>query len=783
MKRMITFSLLMLILRVALAQVTVTISVTDGASYTPVEGATVTFPDAQEPTVIETDSSGMAVFTMDVPAENGYHTYTVTAPGYLDYTNEWFYVTQTSTEAYSTAYIKRAYNISFTILNQEGNGIENASVEVKTSPDSVRYTDENGVVSFDGIYSTGTHNYIVSADGYADSTAQLRITKDSMENVMVPAIRLKNAYNIAFTVTDGTNPVEDALVTIGEVSITTDVDGRITFPKKINGTYSYLITRSGYVDLIGTVTVTDGDAFPNVELTSGFDLIFKIINGASGDVGLEQDTVTINNLTKITDASGLLTYGVAAGTTVSFTNEKVGFISVPVNVEDIQKDTTVTIYMVPDYTISYTVYSAVDFLPVEGATVILGTDTIITGADGKAVFNHVAPSADPYQCTVNGPEGSGFITFSESVSAPLSSNVYKWNNNSLSKLAYLQKPNVYINLLVSGGIGFGGVPATVVIDDVEQQLYNAEVGSTYPLDLGTHTYTIIPDNESLAIYSGTFTLSEESPSYTLSFAPAPAKNVEIYTVNTASDPVEGAVVNLSASYTYYDWNLWADVTLVWNVTDTTDDSGLAKFNRFPENIVEYVYSYAATKEEYNEVNASLDISKEFEIVTLTKGQNVIFHITNHDTAVANIPVVMNGETVNTNADGDAVFTEVNAGSYSYTIEADGYDMISGDVAVDDADVTEYIDLTITGINNAVEANIRFYPNPTEGALFVDLPQNLMSGNVRVTVLNIAGVTIYDKQFNSSSGRIQLDISEATIGMYYVKLQGENLERTFKVIKK
>ncbi|WP_340114355.1 carboxypeptidase regulatory-like domain-containing protein [Maribellus mangrovi] len=781
MKRMITFSLLMLILRVAMAQVTVTITVVDNLNYDSIAGATVTLPAADD-TIAVTDAHGQATFTVPSPDSWAYLPMSVSAPGFIDYTGT-VSVSPTATEGSKKVTLRKTFNIDFTIADQSSTGIENASVEIKTSPDSVRYTDANGEVSFDSLYSTGTHTYVVSAEGYADSTAKVKITKDSALTVHVPVIKLKPAYNITFSVSDGTNPVSGAFFTMEGESDTTDASGSISFSKKINGTYSFLVTRSGFVDTTVTVTVADADLQTDIILQSGFDLTFNIINGESGNVGLEQDTVTINNLTKITDASGILTFGVAAGTTLSFINEKAGFISVPVNIEDIQKDTTVTIFMVPDYLVSFNVYNAADFSMVEGATVIFGTDTIVTGADGMAVFAHVAPSADPYQYSVNGPEGSGFIADAGSVSAPLTSINYKWGvNNKLNQYIYLQKPNVFINLLVSGGIGFGGVPSTVFIDDVEQQLYNAEVGSTYPLDLGTHTYTIIPDDESLAIYSGTFTLSEESPSYTLSFAPAPAKDVEIYTVNTASDPIEGAVVNLTASYTYYDWNLWADVTLVWNVTDTTDDTGLAKFNRFPENAVEYVYAYAATKEGYNEVDASLDISKEFEIVTLTQGQSVTFHITNHDTAVANIPVVMNGETVSTNADGDAVFREVIAGSYSYSIEADGYEMVSGDVAVDNTDIIENIDLTITGINNAFEGNIRYYPNPTEGALFVDLPQNMMRGNVRITVLNIAGVAIYDKQFAASSGRIQLDISEASIGMYYVKLHGENLERTFKIMK-
>ena len=775
MKRLFTFSLLMVFFGMAFAQVTVKINVIHASLYTPIVGATVTLSDAHDPVIVETDTAGVAVFTMDVPTQDGYYTYTVTAPGYLDYKNEWLYVATTSTEVSSTAYMNKAYSVSFKIKDQSDVNIENAAVQIKTSypaVDSTRFTDANGEVAFENLVTTGSLTYVVSADGYADSTAQVQITNDSSVNVTVPAIQLKNAYNIAFTVTDGTNPVEGASVTIGDVTNTTDAGGMVTFLKKINGTYSYLITGSGYVDLKGEVTVTDSDASPAVELALGYDVTFKIINGESGEVGLQKDTVTINDIPKITGDSGMLTFGVEAGSNIAFTNKKAGFKSVDVNIEDLQKDTTVQIYMIPDYKITFNVINGIDYTGVEGATVKFGDTEKQTDENGTVIFANVTPSDTMYFYTITGPEGSKFAAQTGEVSLPVSSTSYLWDNNNTTRTIYLVEPYVYIGL--GGWFSYFGA-ATITFDGADYEYDQGLGGNFFYVEPGTYSYTITPADEAMAITSGVVNLTNDGP-VNLTIDVVPGKDVEIYTVNSSGEPVVGSSVNLTANFNDFDGT-------TMNSEMTTDDTGLALFSRFPLGDF-YSYTYSVTSEDYNDiVDAAITITADdaFEIVTLTRGVSVTFHVENKGAAIENIPVEMNGTTMNTDTEGNAVFTEIGAGSYAYTVNISGYDEYTGEVEISDSDVTENIEIIVTSVSDVFEGDVRFYPNPTQGILNVTLPRDA-KGNIKVSVLNMAGSVIRENHFDASSQQIRLDISDATNGIYYIKLQGENLERAFKIVK-
>ena len=760
-----------------MAQVTVTITIKDGVTYAPVVGATVTLPDAKNPTSVVTDATGIATFTVDVPSKNRYYTYTVAAPGYLNYKNEWLYIKTNSTIVSSTANLNRAFTLSFKVTNKSNENIKDAAVQIKQSypaVDSTSLTGANGEVTFNSLVTIGNIIYVVSADGYADSTAQLKITKDSSAAIMIPVIKLQNAYNIDFKVTNGSNPVKGAVVTIGEDSKTTDAGGLVTFPKKVNGTYSYLITGSGFVDLTGTVTVADEDATPDVELASGFDLTFFIVNGESGEIGLKEDTVTINGITGITDDDGLLTFGVAPGSNFAFTNKKAGFKSVDVKIDNLQKDTVMQIFMIPDYKITFTVYNMGDMAALEGVKVTFAGVEAITDANGVVTYTDIVPSNTDYEYTIDAPEGTNFVAQTGTVSLPISSITYLWgSNNNIDRQIYLEEPHVTIGL--GGWMPYYGA-ATITFDSVDYE-YDQGMGSnTFYVGFGTYNYTVIPADETMAILSGSVTLDESVSTKWMQLDIVPGKNVEIYTVNSSGEPVEGSSVVLTANFNDFDGTSMSKEI-------TTDDTGLALFNRFPLGDF-YSYTYSVTNEHYkNVVDAAITITADdaFEIVTLTRGVSVIFHVENKGVALKNIPVEMNGTTVNTDAEGNAVFREVDAGSYAYNVNLAGYNGYTGEVKVSDTDVTKNVELIVTSVSDLFENSFRIYPNPTQGAVNLILPHDI-KGNITVSVLNITGSVILEEYYEDVSQQIRFDISNATSGVYYVKIRGENLDSTSKIVK-
>lgn len=1088
MKKIFTLSLLMLFLKVALAQITVTISVVDNYSWSPLSGATVTLPGANAQTSVVTDASGKAVFTLSAPAEAGYQSFTITAPGYLNYSNDYLWIDPASATVNKTAPIKKAYTINLKVTDQADVNIENAAVSM-SYPDSTRYTDANGEVSFEAIYSNGSYTYSVSAAGYADSTASVYISGSAASPYVIPTIKLNRAYDVVFTVTNGTKAISGATITLGGTQATTDENGQATFKSKINGTYSYLITKSGYIDVTGSVTVSDADATPVITLNSGVDLTFRIINGASGETGLQKDTITINGLTKITDQTGLLTFGVEAGSNFAFTNKKAGFTSVPVNIENLQKDTTVTIYMKPEYQVSFYVYNGIDYTMMEGATVTFNGTEIVTGADGLASYTSLEPSSTPYDYTITGPEGSGFTVQTGTVSLPLASTDYLYDNNRISKSVYLSKPYAYI-ALTSGWMSYFGA-ATITFNGVDYNYDAGLGGNSFYVDPGTYSYTITPANDTKAIVSGTVTVTETNPgvayvnvvdgkkiemyvtdggedqqgiegasvtldgetkttdadgyvlyerkavntnypyavvkdgfatvegtanlvtadlllnvkmnvAYNVTFVvingpsgdvalandtitigdktlvtgadgkatfqvnkgdnisfvnkktgfvdvpvemtgidsdkyhwiymvPSYTVAIQVLDVNTYNPISEASVVfngketttNMDgyayfysvepseSAYTYtvtgagsygsangeitlpftstedllatnntasiiatlsspgvfvalidgmlsyfgaatitfdgvdyaYDAGLGAttincslgthtfvitpsnqskaiikgtvdvktaeivylpiNVVAGWSVEiyavnssqdpiegatitfdgteATTDATGLAKFNRIPDG----TYNYSVSKANYNGVDAaSLDINKSdvTKVVTLTHGSTVTFHVGNNGKNVEGVTISFNGVTVVSGADGNAVFTEVDPGSYTYSATKSGYDVLSGDLTVSDSNLTRNIEVVVTGINLASEYSFKVYPNPTHGSVYVVLPKTSNNGITKLSVTNATGAVIFERTVDMQSSQIQIDLSKYTNGMYFIRIGDGTNVNTFKVIK-
>lgn len=82
----------------------------------------------------------------------------------------------------------------------------------------------------------------------------------------------------------------------------------------------------------------------------------------------------------------------------------------------------------------------------------------------------------------------------------------------------------------------------------------------------------------------------------------------------------------------------------------------------------------------------------------------------------------------------------------------------------------------------ISENISYYPNPTEGEIGLFIHGK--DANVEVDVINYIGVTIYTGQHRISENRkTTLNIEAAPSGTYLVRLKGDNVNQTFKIIKK
>ncbi len=77
------------------------------------------------------------------------------------------------------------------------------------------------------------------------------------------------------------------------------------------------------------------------------------------------------------------------------------------------------------------------------------------------------------------------------------------------------------------------------------------------------------------------------------------------------------------------------------------------------------------------------------------------------------------------------------------------------------------------------ANLKVYPNPTTGKVYVDF----INGNteeVHISVLNAIGEVVLQKTFKGEP-RLEFDLSNRVSGFYYLRIRQESSERIFKLI--
>ena len=113
-----------------------------------------------------------------------------------------------------------------------------------------------------------------------------------------------DSYSVTFNVSDGTNNISGASVTLtGYDSQTTNGDGNAIFTNVAPGTgIAYTVAADGYISSNGTVDVVDSDINENVILNQEYYTITFVVN--DGTNVISGANVTIDEVTKTTDTSG-----------------------------------------------------------------------------------------------------------------------------------------------------------------------------------------------------------------------------------------------------------------------------------------------------------------------------------------------------------------------------------------------------------------------------------------------------------------------------------------------
>ena len=270
----------------ALPTYTVTFTVTDGTN--PIEGAEVTFNGATG----TTNASGVYAATELLPATD--MPYTVAKAAYESVNGT---VTIVDADVNVDVTINLiAYNVTFNVTDGAA-AIEGAEIAFNGATGT---TDASGTYTFAAVVPAADMAYTITKAAYENATGTVSVVD---QDVNVNATMTRNAFNVAFNVTDGSNPVEGAEIAFNGTTGTTDAAGTYTFALVSPAAdMAYTITKAAYDDVSGSVTVVDADVTVNETMSlTVYTVTFNVTDGTDP---LEGATVSFNSEDIATDATG-----------------------------------------------------------------------------------------------------------------------------------------------------------------------------------------------------------------------------------------------------------------------------------------------------------------------------------------------------------------------------------------------------------------------------------------------------------------------------------------------
>lgn len=699
----------------------------------PLVGATVTVDGIS----VVTGADGIAL----LPCMAGETTYTVTPPtnDYLPSSGSITVVDATTT---TDVYLKKACSVSFTITDGT-NPITGALISVGSE---TRVTNVTGQAEFTKTFQGGwaQYTYTVSANGYADSTVTVWLSED----LVVEPIALKKAYDIVFTVKNNLNiPLSNATIIFNNSIFKTNSIGKFTFYKKINGTYTYIVSAAGFADVVGNVIVNDANINQTITFSTGYDVTFTVINGPTGTVGFKNDAITVNGATKYTDENGIVTFGVAPNANISFVHHINGFADATVELLNITANTNYTINLTPVYTVKLRAVDANSFNPIKDASVVFNSETKLTDVDGYATYTAIAPSATDYVYTITGP--GTYNSVSGTITLPFTSTEeYLSTENVVSFNKELSSPGVYF-ALTNGMMSYYG-DATITFNGADYTYDTGMGGTVVNCAAGTYNWIVTPGDVTKAIIRGTVTVTTNVEYQSVNMTAA--RKIEIFAVDKNSNPIEGATVTLDG------------------ITVNTDASGDAIYNRMPAGTYNYTVSkdgYIASGTKTLEVNTA-DI---IELVSLQLVEySITFNVSNGTTGIEGAAVTIGTTTINTDATGKAVFEALVPGIYNYTIVKPGYDNATGSAELTNSNITKDITMVLTPYT--LTFNITTGGNALEGAsVTIDgtTVTSDASGHAVFTgkTMGIYAYTVTKTGYNDVTGNATVETSNKTVDITMV----------------
>ncbi len=176
------------------------------------------------------------------------------------------------------------------------------------------------------------------------------------------------------------------------------------------------------------------------------------------------------------------------------------------------------------------------------------------------------------------------------------------------------------------------------------------------------------------------------------------------------------------------------------------------------------YTYTVSLQGYITGNGTIDISgaNTNETVVLEPVAPALYIVTfsvdSEAGFLAGVEITLNDTVLITDEEGTAAI-ELQDGEYPYVASAEGYEPVNGTVTVAGADVEEVIFLG-TGVEYALSASIKIYPNPVVNRLYIE---GIPTG--KAEIFTLGGNRLFSTEINSNS----IDLSQLNAGTYLLRI--------------
>ncbi len=610
--------------------------------------------------------------------------------------------------------------------------INGAAVELKSGSTVVdtKTTGSDGTAVFSGLTAGSAYTIAASAANYSSKSINTTVTDKETVAAAIALTPTQQTGNANITVTDGAGPVSGAAVSVtvnGQPRTeTTGADGVAVFANLPSGTYGFTATMAGYDSgAANDVTITGGmTATAAISLTRETGGLAIAVTDASG-ISLGFVTIRIT-------ADGQF---IAEGTnlpsgTMGLTDLPIGEYTVTVT-----KDGYVTGTENVTVTSGATASKTVALARQTGGVRIDVSDGVSTALSGAIV----SVTIDGQERTATADAG-GIATFTD---LPTGSYIFTaaaggYDSGSLTiTITSGTMPTEYIFLnpaapaagsatitVKEGALPLSGATVSVTVPGEPQprtETTGADgVASFANLPPGAYSFTAskagyTSDTANVTVTSGA------TASATVALTPVIPPGSAVITVNAEGSPLSGATVVVPVNGV--------------NRTVTTDANGEAAFADMPPG----VYSFGAYKANYSSTSVdgvvitsgaaatgTINLTRQTGSLTIRVREPAsppVVYIEGATVTVTGSGIAQGvTRTVQSDADGKAVFSDLPTGNYTFSVTKTGYANGSGTAVITNiADISTVISLaqTLVDIGLAVR----------------DFETGLLLGGVTVTITN------------------------------------------------